>query len=38
LRKGRQSFICQLGEICARHKGLWNQEAERYLLENAPEI
>jgi threonine dehydrogenase-like Zn-dependent dehydrogenase len=27
-----------LAEICARHRGLWNVEAEKYLLENAPEI
>jgi len=27
-----------LAEICARHNGLWNVEAENYLLEHAPEI
>jgi threonine dehydrogenase-like Zn-dependent dehydrogenase len=31
-------LFVQLGEICSRHQGLWNVEAERYLLENAPEI
>jgi len=37
--KGKTNpLFAQLGEICARHLGLWNVEAERYLLENAPEI
>jgi len=27
-----------LAEICARHNGLWNEEAEKYLLENAKPI
>jgi len=37
--KGKASpLFAKLGEICARHNGLWNVEAERYLLENAPEI
>ncbi|MDR2730200.1 MAG: zinc-binding dehydrogenase [Treponema sp.] len=37
--KGKNSpLFAELGEICARHQGLWNVEAERYLLENAPEI
>jgi threonine dehydrogenase-like Zn-dependent dehydrogenase len=31
-------LFAKLGEICTRHHGLWNVEAERYLLENAPEI
>lgn len=31
-------FYATLAEICARHNGLWNPEAECYLLENAPEI
>ena len=31
-------FFAALAEICARHQGLWNTEAENYLLENAPEI
>lgn len=31
-------FFAKLAEICARHQGLWNVEAEHYLLENAPEI
>jgi hypothetical protein len=24
----------ELSAICGRHRGLWNAEAERYLLEN----
>jgi len=31
-------FFARLAEICERHQGLWNTEAERYLLENAPLI
>ncbi|MDR0585283.1 MAG: zinc-binding dehydrogenase [Treponema sp.] len=31
-------FFAKLAEICGRHKGLWNVEAENYLLENAPAI
>jgi threonine dehydrogenase-like Zn-dependent dehydrogenase len=31
-------FFASLAEICTRHHGLWNAEAEHYLLENAPEI
>jgi threonine dehydrogenase-like Zn-dependent dehydrogenase len=31
-------FFAKLAEICARHQGLWNVEAENYLLANAPEI
>jgi threonine dehydrogenase-like Zn-dependent dehydrogenase len=31
-------FYGKLAEICARHQGLWNREAENYLLEAAPEI
>jgi threonine dehydrogenase-like Zn-dependent dehydrogenase len=31
-------FYKKLGEICADHSGLWNREAEEYLLANAPEI
>jgi threonine dehydrogenase-like Zn-dependent dehydrogenase len=31
-------FFAALAEICARHQGLWNVEAENYLLKNAPEI
>lgn len=27
-----------LAEICDRHNGLWSAEAERYVLEHAPEI
>ncbi len=33
-----EPFYARLAEICSRHNGLWNPEAERYLLENAPEI
>jgi threonine dehydrogenase-like Zn-dependent dehydrogenase len=37
--KGKnEPFFAKLGKICTRHHGLWNVEAERYLLENAPEI
>ena len=31
-------FFAKLAEICSRHAKLWNVEAEKYLLENAPEI
>ncbi|MDR2485758.1 MAG: L-sorbose 1-phosphate reductase, partial [Treponema sp.] len=31
-------FYRKLGEICAQHQGLWNKEAEDYLLDHAPEI
>ncbi len=31
-------FYAELSKICARHNNLWSQEAEQYLLENAPEI
>ncbi|MCL2066005.1 MAG: zinc-binding dehydrogenase [Treponema sp.] len=33
-----EPFFAVLAEICTRHKGLWNEEAEKYLLENAPSI
>jgi threonine dehydrogenase-like Zn-dependent dehydrogenase len=37
--KGKASpLFDKLGEICTRHQGLWNQEAENFLLENAPGI
>jgi threonine dehydrogenase-like Zn-dependent dehydrogenase len=40
--KGRSGasapFYAALAEICGRHKGLWNREAEEYLLKNAPDI
>ena len=37
--KGKNNpFFAELSRICGRHKGLWNAEAENYLLENAPEI
>ena len=28
----------ELAEICERHNGFWNVEAEKYLLENGPKI
>jgi threonine dehydrogenase-like Zn-dependent dehydrogenase len=31
-------FFAKLAEICGRHKGMWNAEAEQFLLENAEEI
>jgi hypothetical protein len=31
-------FYAKLAEICARNQGLWSQEAEAYVLANAPEI
>jgi hypothetical protein len=37
--KGKNDpFYPALAEICDRHNGLWNPEAERYVLENAAEI
>ncbi|MDR2028302.1 MAG: zinc-binding dehydrogenase [Treponema sp.] len=37
--KGKtEPFYKKLGEICKAHKGLWNKEAEDYLLAEAPEI
>lgn len=37
--RGRsEPLYARLAEICSRHNGLWNPEAERYLLEHAPEI
>ncbi|MDR0495340.1 MAG: zinc-binding dehydrogenase [Treponema sp.] len=37
--KGKNNpLFAKLAEICGRHQGLWNVEAEQYLLENAPEI
>jgi len=37
--KGKNDpFLCKLAEICGRHNGLWNTEAEKYFLENAAEI
>ncbi len=33
---GRYPFAGELARICARHNGLWNVEAEAYLLKNAP--
>ncbi len=31
-------FYARLAEICAKNNNLWSEEAERYLLENAPDI
>lgn len=31
-------FYAKLGEICSAHNNLWNLEAEKHLLEHAPEI
>ena len=37
--KGKSDpFYAELAAICGAHKGLWNQEAEQYLLKNAPDI
>ena len=39
VQKGKNDpFFAKLAEICARHQGLWNAEAENYLLENAENI
>lgn len=32
----KDPFFADLAEIVARHDGLWNLEAEKYLLKNAP--
>lgn len=32
----KNSFFSALAEICSRHNGLWNIEAERFLLEYGP--
>ena len=38
-KKGKSDpLFAKLAEICGRHRNLWNAEAERCLLENAPEI
>jgi threonine dehydrogenase-like Zn-dependent dehydrogenase len=31
-------LFAKLGELCARHSGLWNVEAEEYLLKNGPRM
>jgi threonine dehydrogenase-like Zn-dependent dehydrogenase len=37
--KGKKDpFFATLAAICADHRGLWNPEAEKYLLHNAEEI
>jgi threonine dehydrogenase-like Zn-dependent dehydrogenase len=33
---GDNALFAALGEICSRHQGLWNGEAEAYLLAHAP--
>ncbi len=36
---GRENpLFAKLGEICQRHSGLWNLEAEEYLLKHAPRM
>ena len=35
---GDNPLFAGLAEICARHRGLWNTEAEKYFLENAADI
>ena len=36
---GQESpFFAKLAGICERHRGLWNVEAEKFLLDNAPRI
>ncbi len=37
-RGATDPFYAELARICAKAGGLWNVEAERYLLANAPEI
>jgi hypothetical protein len=32
----KDPLFAKLAEIVGRHGGLWNLEAEKYLLENAP--
>ena len=34
----KQPVFAELAKICARHKGLWNIEAEEYLLANADKL
>ena len=36
LGKSADSVFRALGECCSRHQGLWNLEAEQYLLAHAP--
>jgi threonine dehydrogenase-like Zn-dependent dehydrogenase len=38
LKGQKDPFFARLAEICGGHRGLWNPEAEAYLLQNAPEI
>jgi threonine dehydrogenase-like Zn-dependent dehydrogenase len=37
-RGASDPFYAELARICERHNDLWNQEAEQYVLDNAPEI
>jgi hypothetical protein len=37
-REKEEPLFNSLAEICERHNGLWNAEAERFLLENATKI
>jgi threonine dehydrogenase-like Zn-dependent dehydrogenase len=37
-RGASDPFYARLAEICAANNNLWSVEAEKYLLENAPEI
>ena len=34
----KSPFFAKLGAICERHRGLWNLDAEKFLLGNAPRI
>ena len=34
----KDPFFARLAEICEKHQGMWNTEAENFLLENAPDI
>lgn len=37
--KGRTDpLFAELGKICKAHKGMWNAEAEKYLLANAKAV
>jgi threonine dehydrogenase-like Zn-dependent dehydrogenase len=35
---GSNPLFAKLGELCARHAGLWNVEAEEYLLKHGPRM
>ncbi len=37
--KGKTNPVfAKLAELCGKHNGLWNAEAEKYLLENADKL